>query len=135
MNHFIEIRSYNVEPGSRDEFQRLFLDEALPLLVRWNADGVAYDPSLHDENSCFLIRRFDSLAHREQSENDFYRSVEWHQGPSEAILAVIENYAEIVLMLEKIPYKACESQNPNIRAISCTFRTMLGSHKTLDYPF
>jgi hypothetical protein len=101
MNHFIEIRSYNLKPGSRDEFHRLFLEDALPLLERWNVDVVAYGPSLHDENSYFLMRRFDSLAHREQSENDFYGSAEWREGPREAVLALIEKYTEIVLMLDE----------------------------------
>ena len=100
MIHFVEIRSYNLKPGSRDEFQRLFLNVALPLLERWNVDVVAYGPSLHDENSYYLMRRFDSLAHRDESENTFYGSAEWRQGPREAILALIENYTEIVLELD-----------------------------------
>ena len=102
MKHFVEIRSYNLKPGTRDEFQRLFLEEAMPLLQRWNVDVVAYGPSLHDENSYYLIRRFDSLADREQSENAFYGSDEWRQGPREAILSLIQNYTEIVLELEDV---------------------------------
>jgi hypothetical protein len=101
VNHFVEVRSYNLKPGTRDEFHRLFLEEAFPMLQRWNVDVVAYGPSLHDENSYYLIRHFDSLAHREQSEDSFYGSAEWRQGPREAILACIENYAEIVIELDE----------------------------------
>lgn len=100
MNHVIEIRSYTLKPGGRDEFHRLFLEEAFPLLKRWNVDVVAYGPSLHDENSYYLIRRFDSLADREQKENYFYGSHEWRQGPREAVLALIETYTEAVLELD-----------------------------------
>jgi hypothetical protein len=102
MNHFVEFRSYNVKPGTRDEFQRLFLESALPLLQRWHVDAVAYGPSLHDENSFYLIRCFDSLAHRAQSEESFYGSDEWRQGPREAVLACIENYTEFVLELDEV---------------------------------
>ncbi|HEX9330700.1 MAG TPA: NIPSNAP family protein [Anaerolineales bacterium] len=102
MNHFVEIRSYNLKPGTRDEFHRLFLEEALPLLKRWNVDVVTYGPSLHDENSYYLMRRYDSLVQREQSEDAFYGSNEWRQGPREAILALIENYTEIVLELDEV---------------------------------
>jgi len=102
MNHFIEIRSYNLKPGTRAEFHRLFLEAALPLLQRWNVDVVAYGPSLHDENSYYPIRRFDNLAQREESENAFYSSDEWRQGPREAIIELIENYTEIVLELDKV---------------------------------
>lgn len=101
MNHFLEIRSYNLKPGTREEFHRLFLEESFPMLQRWNVDVVAYGPSLHDQNSYFLMRRFDSLAQREESENAFYASDEWRQGPREAILALIESYSEIVLALDE----------------------------------
>ena len=100
MSLFLEIRSYNLKPESGDEFHRLFLEEAMPLLKRWNVDVVAYGPSLHDQNSYYLMRRYDSLAQREESENAFYSSDEWRQGPREAILALIENYTEIVMELD-----------------------------------
>ena len=102
MNHFIEIRSYNLKPGSRGEFHRLFIEDAFPMLKRCNVDVLIAGPSLHDENSYYLIRRYDSLEHREQSENAFYGSDEWKQGPREAILALIESYTEIVLALDEI---------------------------------
>jgi hypothetical protein len=102
MSHFLEIRSYNLKPGTRQEFQRLFLEQAFPLLQRWNVDVVAYGPSLHDQDSYFLMRRFDSLAQREESENNFYGSEEWKQGPRASIIALIENYTEIVLELDEV---------------------------------
>jgi hypothetical protein len=101
MTHFLEIRSYNLRPGTRDEFHRLFLEAAYPMLQRWHVDVVAYGPSLHDQDSYYLMRRFDSLAQREESENAFYGSDEWKQGPREAILALIESYTEVVLALEE----------------------------------
>jgi hypothetical protein len=102
MNHFIEIRSYTLKPGTRDQFHRLFLEQAFPMLKRWNVDVVAYGPSLHDQNSYYLMRCYDSLAQREESEAAFYGSDEWKQGPREAIVALIENYTEIVLELEDV---------------------------------
>ena len=110
MNHFLEIRSYNLKPGSRDEFHHLFMEEAHPMLKRWNVDVVGYGPSLHDENSYYLMRRFDSLAHREQSENAFYGSDEWRQGPREAIIALIETYTEIVLQVDDITLQGLRKQ-------------------------
>jgi hypothetical protein len=100
MGHFVEIRSYNLKPGRRQEFHRLFLEEAFPMLQRWKVDVVAYGPSLHDQDSYFLVRRYDSLSQREESENAFYGSDEWRQGPREAIISLIESYTEIVLELD-----------------------------------
>jgi len=72
------------------------------MLKRWNVDVVTYGPSLHDEDSYYLIRRYDSIDQREESENAFYGSDEWRQGPREAILSLIENYTEIVLELDEV---------------------------------
>jgi hypothetical protein len=41
MNHPIEIRTINLKPGTREEFQRLYIEEALPRLKCWNFDVVA----------------------------------------------------------------------------------------------
>ena len=111
MNHFLEIRSYNLKPDSRGEFHRLFMEEAMPLLKRWNVDVVSYGPSLHDENSYYLMRRYDSLDQREESENAFYGSDEWRQGPREAIIALIENYTEIVLELNEVTVQGLRDMN------------------------
>jgi hypothetical protein len=102
MKHFVEIRSYNLKAGTRTQLHDLFVQEALPMLKRWNVDVVAFGPSPHDEDSYYLIRRYDSLAHREQSQDAFYGSDEWKQGPREAILAFIENYTSIVLEMDEM---------------------------------
>jgi hypothetical protein len=102
MKHLIEIRSINLKPGWRDEFHRLYIEVALPLLKRWNFDVVAYGPSLHDENSYYVIRRYDSLAQREQMEDTYYGSDDWRQGPREAMLALMENYTDIVFELDEV---------------------------------
>ncbi|MCI0556706.1 MAG: NIPSNAP family protein [Anaerolineae bacterium] len=101
-SHFVEIRTYNLKPATRAEFHRLFLEESYPLLQRWNVDVVAYGPSLHDENSYYLMRRFDSLTQREKMEDAFYSSDDWRKGPREAIIALIENNAEVVLGLDEV---------------------------------
>lgn len=102
MNHLIEIRSLNLKPGTREKFHSLYIEEALPLLKRWNFDVVAHGSSLHDENSYYVIRRFDSLVHREQMEDTYYASDDWRKGPREAMLALIENYTDIVLELDEV---------------------------------
>ena len=43
-----------------------------------------------------MIRRFESLAHRQQLEETYYASADWRQGPREAIMALIETYTDIV---------------------------------------
>jgi len=106
MTLFVEIRSYNLKPGTRQEFHRLFVERSLPMLKRWKVDVVRYGPSPHDENSYYLMRAYSSLEDREQSEEGFYGSDEWKLGPREAILALIENYTTIVIEMEESTVKA-----------------------------
>ncbi len=100
MNYFVEFRTLNLKPGTRGQFQRLYVERSLPLLKRWDQDIVAHGPSLHDENTYYVIRRFDSLRHREESEDAFYASDDWRTGPREAILSLIDTYTDIVLELD-----------------------------------
>jgi hypothetical protein len=95
----VEFRSYNLKPGTRDEFHRLVI-ATLPLLERWKIDVVGYGPSAHDSTSYLLIRSFKSVDDRAQREASFYGSREWLEGPRERVLALIESYTTVVLPLD-----------------------------------
>jgi hypothetical protein len=99
MAHAVEIRTYTLKAGTRDEFHRLMSTQALPMLRRWQVDVVAFGPSPHDQLSYYLIRAYRDLAERQSSQDAFYGSDEWRRGPREPMLALIDTYASIVLML------------------------------------
>ena len=101
MKQVVEIRSLNLKPGTRDEFHRVYVEWALPVLLRWKFDVLAYGPSLHDQDSYYVIRRFDSVAQREQAEDAYYASDDWRKGPREAIMALIEDYRDVVFELDE----------------------------------
>lgn len=101
-NRVVEVRSYNLKPGTRTRFTELFEREALPMLRRWKVDVVAYGPSLHDEDSFYLMRGFPGIEERQHSEDAFYGSDEWRNGPREAILAAIDSYTTIVIRLDDV---------------------------------
>src|SRR5262245_23849157 len=95
--HVVEIRSYNLKPGTRQRYHDRLVRDALPLLARWKVDVVSFGPSMHDDNSYFLMRAYSSLAERQKSEDAFYGSDEWKNGIRDAVLADIENYTTIVI--------------------------------------
>ncbi|MCI0406705.1 MAG: NIPSNAP family protein [candidate division Zixibacteria bacterium] len=101
MKKFVEVRSYNLKPGSREEFHRLVVEKSLPMLERWKVDVVDFGPSLHDENSYYLIRAYDSLEHRQTSQDAFYGSDEWRQGPRDEIVGLIESCTTVVIEMEE----------------------------------
>jgi hypothetical protein len=99
MDKVIEIRSYYLQPHTRTAFHDLMLHQSVPLLRRWHVDVVAFGPSLHDQDSYYLIRAYDSLEARKTSQDAFYGSAEWREGPREAILTLIDSYTSVVIAM------------------------------------
>jgi hypothetical protein len=98
----VEILTIEVKPGKRDQFHKIYESQALPLLRKWKFDVVAYGPSLHDDNSYYVIRSFASLDDRQKSEDAYYSSADWRNGPREAILAIVDHFAYTVLPAETL---------------------------------
>ena len=109
MSRIVEIRTYTLHPGARPDFDRLVIEHSLPMLARWKVDVVTYGRSLHDDLSCFLIRAYDSLEHRKASQDAFYGSAEWKEGPRKAILALIEGYTTVVVEMDARAVEALRS--------------------------
>jgi NIPSNAP len=93
----IEIRSYKLKPGTGPAFHRTVVEESLPMLGRWGVEVVAFGPSLDDEDSYVLIREYPSLEERQRSQDAFYGSDEWRNGPREAIVSRIESDFSVVV--------------------------------------
>lgn len=99
-NRLVEIRSYNLKPGAAADFHRLVTEQSVPLLHRWGVDVVAFGPSLHHDDSYYLIRAYASLEDLETSEDAFYGSDEWRRGPRRAILNRIDSYTSAVIEID-----------------------------------
>jgi len=96
----MEMRTYRLLPGTRDEFVRVMREESVPLLRAAGITVVDAGPSLVDEDGfeeAYLIRLFDDLDDRDRAEEAFYGSEAWRTGPREAIVSRIETYHTIVL--------------------------------------
>lgn len=95
----VEIRSYKLKPGTGATFHSLVSEQSVPLLRAARMDDVAFGQSLHDSDDYYLVRSYDSLEHLQASQESFYASAAWRQGPREAILALIEADANATLWL------------------------------------
>jgi hypothetical protein len=95
----VEIRSYRLRPGSGARFHELVSGQSIPMVTRWGMDVVAFGPSRHDPDAYFLIRAYDSLDHRRESQEAFYSTDAWRQGPRAAIVELIESDTDVVLWL------------------------------------
>jgi hypothetical protein len=96
----VEIRAYNLKPGMHDRFRRLFHEQAFPMLQRAQIDVVAFGRSMHDQDAWYLMRAFSSVAERQASEDAFYGSREWVEGPRAAVLDCIDSYTTLVVELD-----------------------------------
>jgi NIPSNAP protein len=110
MNRILEIRAYNLKPGTRDTLHELFVSQSLPMLQRWNVDVVAYGPSLGEPDSYFLMRSYASLEDRQQSQDAFYGSDEWRKGPREAIIALIDTFTNAVIEVDEATLQGLRSR-------------------------
>ena len=92
----VEIRSYKLKPGSGARFHDLASNQSIPLLHAVKMDVVDFGPSLLEPDTYFLIRSYESLEDLKSSQEAFYGSAAWREGPREAIVALIESDATVV---------------------------------------
>ncbi|NMH64501.1 NIPSNAP family protein [Shewanella salipaludis] len=95
----IEIRTYKLKKGSGNKFHQLVANQSMPLHLDWGMDVVVYGQSVHDEDAYFLIRAYDSLEHLEFSQNEFYATEQWRNGPRQGIVDLIESDVNATLWL------------------------------------
>ncbi len=99
MNRLVEIRSYKLKPNSGAAFHKLVSEQSVPLLTAAKMDVVAFGQSVHDTDSYFLIRAYNSMEHLQLSQDVFYASAVWRQGPRENIIALIVTDTNAVMWL------------------------------------
>jgi len=109
MNRLVEVRWYKLKPGTGARFHEIVVSQSIPLLAACGMEVVNYGPSAADADAYFLMRAFDSKEHMQSSEDGFYSSDAWRNGPRESILACIESYGDFLLWLS--PKAVAEMRN------------------------
>lgn len=105
----LEVRTYELEPGGRVPLERLFQEEVLPLLRAWGHDVVHWGGSPHDPDAFVLLRAYPDEASRRASQDAFYGSGDWREGPRTRMLALIRTYTSGVLPIETAVLEAWRS--------------------------
>jgi hypothetical protein len=97
-----EIRIYKLKENTAAEFYSVFKEQSLPMMKRWKVNVVDFGFSLIDKDSFHLIRNYENLAHRQESQDAFYGSDEWINGPEKAIMSCIDTYNTSIVDSEKL---------------------------------
>jgi len=87
-----EIRIYKLKENTATEFNTVFTEQSLPMMKRWKVNVVDFGFSLIDKDSFYLIRSYENLDQRKESQEAFYGSNEWINGPEKQIMACISTY-------------------------------------------
>ncbi len=72
------------------------------MLEGWGVDVIAFGPSLDDDDLYVLIRAYKSVGELQRSQDAFYGSAEWREGPREAIVSLIESDISVVIPAESL---------------------------------
>lgn len=100
MPKLVEIRTYQLKPGTGGKFHQCVLEQSVPLHAQWGIDVVTFGQSLGDPDTYVLIRAYEGLAHLESSQSAFYASSAWREGPREAIVSMVQSDSNAVLWLD-----------------------------------
>ena len=76
-------------------FNKIFIEQSLPMMERWKINVVDYGFSLIDKESFYLIRNYESIEQRKVSQDAFYGSEEWISGPEKELMNSIDTYNRI----------------------------------------
>lgn len=99
MMRTVEILQYTLKRGTGKDFHKIMVEQSAPLHRASGMDIVSFGNSIHDEDSYYLIRSYDDLGHLKSSQNEFYSSDVWINGPRPAIIGLIETSVKSVLIL------------------------------------
>lgn len=98
----IELRTYKLKKGASETFEKIFTEQSLPMLKRWKVNVVDFGFSLIDQENFYLIRSYESIEQRKQSQDAFYGSEEWINGPDKPLMNCIEAYNTAIVDSTKL---------------------------------
>jgi hypothetical protein len=97
----LEVRSYRIRHGHREEFAARLREQILPMFKRHGIEVVYFGPSLADEDSFCLLRTYPSIEERQTRLDAFYGSAEWMIEHEEDWLEMAETMTTCVLAADE----------------------------------
>ena len=92
----VEVRSYRIKPGRRDEFVRFFETRSVPALRAHGMKVLGPLLDLENPNKFVWLRSFPSLEERDRMRDAFYSSALWKDELEAIAMPLIESYDVIL---------------------------------------
>ena len=92
----VEVRSYRIKPGKRDEFIRLFEARAVPVQREYGMKIVGPLLDVENPNKFVFLRSFPSLEDRDRMKDAFYGGKEWKNELEAIAMPLLDSYDVIL---------------------------------------
>ena len=88
----VEVRSYRIKPGRRDEFIRFFETRAVPALRAHGMRVVGPFLDVENPNKFVWLRGFPSLEGRDRMKEAFYEGELWKNELEQVAMPMLDSY-------------------------------------------
>ena len=102
----VEVRSYRIKPGRREEFVKFFETRAVPAQRSHGMKILGPLLDLENPNKFVWLRSFPSLEERDRMKNDFYEGELWKRELEPTAMPMLESYD--VILCETSPGYVCD---------------------------
>ena len=92
----VEVRSYRIKSGKRDEFIRLFETRAVPVQREYGMKIVGPFLDVENPNKFVFLRSFPSLEDRDRMKDAFYGGEEWKNELEAIAMPLLDSYDVIL---------------------------------------
>ena len=92
----VEVRSYRIKPGHRDEFIRLFESRAIEAQREYGIKVVGPMLDVENPNKFVFLRSFPSLEERDRMKDAFYGGELWKNDLERLAMPLLESYDVIL---------------------------------------
>jgi NIPSNAP protein len=92
----VEVRSYRIKQGRREEFIRFFETRSAPALRSHGMKILGPLLDLENPNKFVFLRSFPSLDERERMKNDFYEGELWKNELESIAMPMLDSYDVIL---------------------------------------
>jgi hypothetical protein len=97
----VEVRSYRIKPGRRDEFIKLFETRAVPALRAHGMKIIGPMLDVENPNKFVFLRGFPSLEERDRLKEKFYGGEIWKNELEGIAMPLLDSYD--VILCETTP--------------------------------
>jgi len=92
----VEVRSYRIKPGKRDEFIRLFETRAVAAMRSYGMNVTGPFLDVENPNKFVFMRSFPSLEERDRMKEAFYGGELWKNELERLAMPLLDSYDVIL---------------------------------------